>query len=187
MDQRTSGRGKAKPGDKGSNFWKPPELGSLKLNSDAGVFPNGSVGLGFVVRNAEGRPVLAGTKRIAAAVGNNVLLEALSLCFRMSTAGNHGLQIGVLESDSKSLIRALQGGAVVDASSQVIVEDIVAKSKSLGSKKTSFVRRDANRAAHYFTHFNLGLLFKLVWTDNFLDPCTRLIEDDVRQEPLNLT
>ncbi|KAL8506418.1 hypothetical protein ACS0TY_017340 [Phlomoides rotata] len=42
--------------------WSHPTRGTLKLNSDAGVFSDGSVGLGFVVRDSLGEAVMAGAK-----------------------------------------------------------------------------------------------------------------------------
>ncbi|KAL8477832.1 hypothetical protein ACS0TY_029938 [Phlomoides rotata] len=42
--------------------WTPPPHGQLKLNSDAGVFSDGTVGLGFVVRDSTGKMVLAGAR-----------------------------------------------------------------------------------------------------------------------------
>lgn len=62
-----------------SSGWQCPPSGRLKLNSDAAVFPDGSVGLGFVVRNYEGVVLLAGSKRLTAAADHSVLIEALAL------------------------------------------------------------------------------------------------------------
>ncbi|KAL8504006.1 hypothetical protein ACS0TY_022657 [Phlomoides rotata] len=169
----------------GGTLLKPLGPGKLKLNSDAGVFSDGSVGLGFVVQTDEGQPVLAGAKRMQVASSNSVFLEALALRFGVMVAWSQGYQIDTLETDSKSLMSSLQGRSV-DASSMLIVEDIDIESRASGVRETSFVRRDANRAAHFFAHFSLSLSFECLWTDLFPASCTRLFVDDVRREPLNL-
>lgn len=46
--------------------WQKPSFGKIKLNSDAAVWPNGRVGLGFIIRNHEGTVILAGKKDIQA-------------------------------------------------------------------------------------------------------------------------
>ncbi|KAL8473611.1 hypothetical protein ACS0TY_030452 [Phlomoides rotata] len=81
------------------SFWKPPRLGNLNLNSNARVFSDGSVGLGFVVRNAEGHRCWR-VPRFVTSTGNSVLLEGLALRFGVIAAMCHGLEIDVLESDS---------------------------------------------------------------------------------------
>ncbi|KAL8479954.1 hypothetical protein ACS0TY_026773 [Phlomoides rotata] len=116
---------------RGATLWKPPGLGKLKINSDAEVFSDGSVVLGFVVRTDEGKSVLPGTKRMEMASGNNVLMEALALHFGVMVARSQGFQIDTLETDSKSLVYSLQGWSDADASSMLIVEDIDIESRVL--------------------------------------------------------
>ncbi|KAL8549394.1 hypothetical protein ACS0TY_008287 [Phlomoides rotata] len=111
--------------------WKPPPLGQLKLNSDVGVFSDGSIGLGFIVRNGEGQPVLAGATRYKATKGNSTLIEALALRFGFEAASTHGLRIHILESDSKTLIGCLTGNLNGDAAMSLIVGDILAKADGL--------------------------------------------------------
>ncbi|KAL8489656.1 hypothetical protein ACS0TY_025526 [Phlomoides rotata] len=83
---------------------EPPAQGKLKLNSDAGVFSDGSVGLGFIVRDETGSLILAGSKRCSVAADNSTMIEALALRFGASSALNHGLHVAMLESDSRNLV-----------------------------------------------------------------------------------
>ncbi|KAL8480222.1 hypothetical protein ACS0TY_026952 [Phlomoides rotata] len=105
--------------------WAPPSNPSLKLNEDAGVFPNNSVGLGFVVHDWKGQPILAGAQRCSASTQNSTLIEALTLRFGVSKAASKGLRITALETDSQSLALALQGRKEVYASSAMIVANIL--------------------------------------------------------------
>lgn len=43
--------------------WRPPSPGHLKLNSDAALFSDDTVGLGFVIRNDRGEVMAAGSRR----------------------------------------------------------------------------------------------------------------------------
>ncbi|KAL8463962.1 hypothetical protein ACS0TY_033778 [Phlomoides rotata] len=105
--------------------WAPPPNPSLKLNTDAGVFPDNSVGLGFIVHDWRGQPILAGTQRCSAPYQNCTLIEALALRFGVSAAASRGLRITAQKTDSQSLALALQGKKEVDDSSAMIVEDIL--------------------------------------------------------------
>ncbi|KAL8461807.1 hypothetical protein ACS0TY_033055 [Phlomoides rotata] len=94
--------------------WFPPPPGKLKLNSDAGVFSDGTVGLGFIVRNNLGKMILAGTRQCLVTANNSTMVEALALRFGVSSALNHGLQIDHLESDSSNLVQAITNNLEVD-------------------------------------------------------------------------
>ncbi|KAL8469857.1 hypothetical protein ACS0TY_032640 [Phlomoides rotata] len=62
--------------------WGPPPAGTYKLNSDAAIFADGTVGFGFVIQDANGLVILAGSKRCRA-WGNSTLVEALALRYNI--------------------------------------------------------------------------------------------------------
>ncbi|KAL8545826.1 hypothetical protein ACS0TY_005808 [Phlomoides rotata] len=97
-----------------SGRWSLPAQGMLKLNSDAGVFSDGSVGLGFVVRDEKGMVILVGAKWSSIVTDNSTLIEALALRFGAISALNHGLTVALLETDSRNLVRAIQSKIEVD-------------------------------------------------------------------------
>lgn len=47
--------------DRTRSLWIPPGEGSIKINSDAGCFLDGSTGWGFVARDHSGNVLFAGT------------------------------------------------------------------------------------------------------------------------------
>ncbi|KAL8556410.1 hypothetical protein ACS0TY_004016 [Phlomoides rotata] len=146
---RTSGPKQRQIGEK----WSPPMTRSLKMNVDAGVFQDGTVGLRFIVRNEVGHLVLAGARRCNTSAESSTLIEALALWFSILEAVSKGMQILALEIDSQILARALQGTTLVDASSAMIVEDILEGADTLVARDFLFVGRDANRVAHFLAHF----------------------------------
>ncbi|KAL8539218.1 hypothetical protein ACS0TY_001003 [Phlomoides rotata] len=143
--------------------WCPPAQGLLKLNSDAGVFSDGSVGLGFVVRDELGTVVLAGAKRFLVAADNSTLIEALALRFGAASALNYGLAVALLESDSRNLVRAIRSNYEVDVLSTMIIDDIADLVCDLGVQDFSFVGREANRVAHFLAHSGTFVGSELVW------------------------
>ncbi|KAL8473164.1 hypothetical protein ACS0TY_030118 [Phlomoides rotata] len=166
--------------------WSPPPHGKLKLNSDAGVFSDGSVGLGFIVRNSSGKMILAGTRRCLVTVDNSTMIEALALRFGVSTALNHGLYIDQLESDSNNLVRAITNGLEVDVLSSLIIDDIADLVSNLNVHEFSFIGRDANRVAHFLSHYGPFVGFDTVWDTVPPVNCIGLLEEDVRREPIDL-
>ncbi|KAL8520557.1 hypothetical protein ACS0TY_011184 [Phlomoides rotata] len=90
LKNQLGGINRNKPGRPGEQ-WSPHQTGNHKLNADVGVFPDGLVGLGFIVRNWEGRLILAGARRCTTSSTNNTLIEALALRFGMTEAVNKDL------------------------------------------------------------------------------------------------
>lgn len=143
---------KPRPSRQAKAIWKPPDHGLLKINSDAAVFADGSVGLGFVIRDSGGRVKLAGSKRCLAAAENSTLIEALALRFGVQSANSNGLLLSILEADSSNLIMTLQGNWQADTHTLSITEDILDLLRGHNNHRFSFVRRTANRVAHTVSH-----------------------------------
>ncbi|KAL8493216.1 hypothetical protein ACS0TY_024439 [Phlomoides rotata] len=85
------------PGSISGAQWEPPPQGELKLNCDAGVFSDGFVGFGFIVRNEAGNPVLAGAKQRSVAAENSTTIEALALRFGLINVCSRGLRVDLVE------------------------------------------------------------------------------------------
>ncbi|KAL8514105.1 hypothetical protein ACS0TY_013287 [Phlomoides rotata] len=174
------------PGDNSATQWKSPPRGNLKLNSDAGVFSDGSVGLGFIVRNEAGELVLAGAKRCWVAADNSTTIEALELHFGLLSVCSRGLHVDLIESDSLSLVHALVEHSKTDAVSALIIGDVDGLLADLGVHDILFARRGTNRAVHYLAHFSPVLNFEKLWDMEVPPECNCFIVNDVRREPLNL-
>lgn len=99
--------------------WQPPTEGTNKLNCEAAVLKNEKVGLGFVLRDAAGKVVLAGKTECVAA-GSSTLIEALAIKHALQMVDQYGLQTDVIESDSKNCIDGLIGKLQPDMYCMVI-------------------------------------------------------------------
>ncbi|KAL8547597.1 hypothetical protein ACS0TY_007062 [Phlomoides rotata] len=106
-----------------SGKWTPPSPGRRKLNSDATIFKDGTVGLGFVVRDEHGLVLMAGSKRCLSA-GSSTLAEALALRFGLEKTREAGLGRVQLETDSETLVKNCTESGQGEAHVMMIVEDL---------------------------------------------------------------
>ncbi|KAL8528858.1 hypothetical protein ACS0TY_006354 [Phlomoides rotata] len=113
------------------------------MNSDACIFYDGTVGLGFFVRDEKGKPVLAGAKRCSVDSGNSLLME-----------------VELFESDSKNLVHAIEGISTPDASSALIVDDIAGVWEATGVRDITFT--------HFLAHFSPSVNFDFIWDGGVL-------------------
>lgn len=160
--------------------WQCPPSGRVKLNSDAAIFSDGSVGLGFVIRDVEGAMKLAGSKRCTAATDSNTLIEALALRFGLESANKADLVVNFLETDSYNLLAAISQKLLLDTHSMMV--DIQFFMGAYESCSASFVNRNANRVAHFLAHFGHVNDFHRVWTNDVPPNCKNIILNDVRRK-----
>ncbi|KAL8542021.1 hypothetical protein ACS0TY_003036 [Phlomoides rotata] len=161
-------------------------VGILYTLGRAGPFPtqDGTVGLGFVIRNSKGVVLLAGAKRCPATGENSTVIEALAMRFGAERVRDEGLTNVLLESDSRNLVLALRGDLEVDPSSLLLVDDIRSLSRVFNCLGFNFTHHSANSPAHAFAHIGVGKDFEKIWRNDFPDCCNVLILNDVRREPL---
>lgn len=164
--------------------WLNPPAGRLKLNADAGVFSDGTVGLGFVIRNTSGEVQLAGARRCRAPTQNSTIIEALALKFGIQQALRKDLRNLILESDSSNLIQTLRGDLDRDTQTRLITDDIQDLVHELGDTTFSFVRRNANHVAHFLSHFCPNVGDDFLWVKDIPEDCKILVVNDVRREPI---
>ncbi|KAL8516338.1 hypothetical protein ACS0TY_014846 [Phlomoides rotata] len=90
--------------------WSRQKIGQNKLNTDAAIFRDGIVGLGFIVRDDQGKILLTGSMRLCDG-GSSTLVEARALLFGFETFALGGLTIHAIETDSERLIQTIKGFA----------------------------------------------------------------------------
>ncbi|KAK6123143.1 hypothetical protein DH2020_043139 [Rehmannia glutinosa] len=105
---RPTQRSNENVGPKTSHRWTPPPPGTLKLNSDAAIYKDGTVGYGFIIRHAVGDVILAGAKKTIAD-GSILIIEALAMMFALRSARETGIRDIHVESDCKMLIDGIGG------------------------------------------------------------------------------
>lgn len=86
-------------------FWTKPMDGWVKLNTDAAVFHDGSIGVGCVLRNSQGQFLGAKHCRLVG-VWSPREAEAIGLKEALSWLISGGTQRCIIESDSQVLVDA---------------------------------------------------------------------------------
>lgn len=107
----------------GTERWKKPKQGKLKMNYDIATGEGNKVGLEFVVRDHEGNVRLAG-KKIIEVEGNTTLLEGLALLCGFQMCRQYNIQADEAKSDNKNIIECLKGAKRSGAYVDVTMEDI---------------------------------------------------------------
>lgn len=92
----------------GVQHWSTPPVGWYKINTDAAIFHDGSVGLGSVIRDSTGRFIRARCGRVVGGWQPREA-EALSLKEALSWVKSLALEHCIFESDSMSLVKACKG------------------------------------------------------------------------------
>lgn len=162
--------------------WTAPQIGYLKLNSDAALFQDGLVGLGFVIRNDRSEVIVSGSRRQPGG-GGSTLVEALALCFGIRIANECGLSNIIFESDSESLIKAINGELIEDPYVMSIIREIQRLATQVNGINFRFARREANSVAHHLAHFCNSSETEFIWMDDVPVSCAFLVQNDVRLMP----
>ena len=153
--------------------WRPSTVCEFKVNFDAAVFPkHHSTGVGVVIRNGQGLPVVVACQRFSC-VYDIADAEALAARVALQLAWDSGLRNVEVEGDSLVVIRALKDQERCLASYGDIIMDIQHLAASFQCVKYCHVRRTGNNAAHVLARKVLDLHSEfLVWLEDvpgFLD------------------
>ncbi|XP_057247591.1 uncharacterized protein LOC130589950 [Beta vulgaris subsp. vulgaris] len=148
----------------GENRWKAPSDGWFKVNSDAAVFEDGTIGCGGIMRDWLGE-VMAATVWL----GNGGMAvdeaEAVALRHAVEIAIEAGLRDLVVESDNLKLINHLKKGMKENTSFGNIVADILNLVCVCRRLIFNHVGRNGNRAAHKLAHLSREYSEMRVWIE----------------------
>ncbi|TVU02695.1 hypothetical protein EJB05_51796, partial [Eragrostis curvula] len=128
--------------------WKPPDPGWVKVNTD-GAFrvETGTGATGAILRNEEGI-TLAVEGRWLENLADAVTAEAMAVREGLLRAVALGCDKVILEIDNISLANSIQSGEPDRSAIFGLWHEIQELSRSFSSFAISFVRREANSAAH---------------------------------------
>ncbi|XP_060967364.1 uncharacterized protein LOC133035537 [Cannabis sativa] len=163
LDQYVKAQGKGnipsqsplKDGD-GSELWKKP-LSGIKLNVDAAIFDRDSKhGFGCVVRDSSGEmlSVFAGVKLGKV---SPELAEIIGIREVLSWLKDRGFTDAAVETDSLVCVEAIRHTASFNSGFGLVVEDCKILLKNLSHVSLFFVKRSANRAAHFVARHSITL------------------------------
>ncbi|XP_060969608.1 uncharacterized protein LOC133036862 [Cannabis sativa] len=128
--------------------WILPPLNELKMNVDAACDVScNKIGVGIIVRNSSGQVVAAYSKSLTGRYKSQEM-EAKALLTGLDLAAHHNLLVNHLESDSLVLVNSINCQHTAISSFGDLVLDIKNRLSYLSSVCVSYVKRDANQAAH---------------------------------------
>lgn len=167
---------------KTNRIWSPLPPDQIKLNSDAALFNDGTFGLGFMIRNVEGKVILTGAKR-SNGDGDSTLANALALRFGIQSALKAGVRVNFFETDSENLVKEIWEDRVDSVYVMVIVDEIRSMVNNVPGTAFKWCGRDANKVTHTLAHFGDCNSFEYLWVGEAHSICSPFLQKDVRREP----
>ncbi|CAL1395817.1 unnamed protein product [Linum trigynum] len=132
--------------------WQRPPGGMIKVNTDAG-FREGSTGLGVVIRDRDGRFIMAASKQVCVKYDLQ-MGEALAMELILQLVRRHQLGKPMVESDCLTVVNCIREDRVNYTELGTIVSNI---RKLLQEEEAGIVhhaRRNANKVAHIMAHMD---------------------------------
>nr|CCA66036.1 hypothetical protein [Beta vulgaris subsp. vulgaris] len=148
------------------NGWSVPPVGMVKLNVDAAVFKHVGIGMGGVVRDAEGDVLLA-TCCGGWAMEDPAMAEACSLRYGLKVAYEAGFRNLVVEMDCKKLFLQLRGKASDVTPFGRVVDDILYLASKCSNVVFEHVKRHCNKVAHLLAQMCKNAMEKRVWLEEY--------------------
>ena len=158
--------------------WIPPRAGRVKLNTDAALLGDGTVGVGAVVRDSQGRIVVMAVRRFRAHWRAS-LAEAIAGRFGLQLAKRYGYVSIEMEGDALNLSKAVSRRTAGRSTLDLILEDIWLLSDSFVDFSISHVKRGGNTVAHLVARLYPFDGLEQVFVDNFPQGVLTLAELDV--------
>lgn len=136
--------------------WCAPDMGSTKINIDAGCFDNGVTAWGLLERDHKGDVIYAAT-HIENISTSPLVAETLALrwCLNWLISSNHPGLV-VIETDSESTVKCLQGKLKI-ADLDLIISDCTHLLSLIPNVSVAFVSRTKNKAAHGLVKVDVSL------------------------------
>ncbi|XP_030969974.1 uncharacterized protein LOC115990267 [Quercus lobata] len=128
--------------------WVPPPQGWFKANVDGAIFKESNkAGIGVVVRDSQGWVLAALTEKVDG-VQDAEVIEALAIRRAIRFAIETSFNCVIIESDSLSVVKAIQDTAEPTCHIGNIIEDVKLLSKTMKSCEFHHTKREANQVAH---------------------------------------
>lgn len=158
--------------------WCPPSTGWVKINFDAHLGTGPIRGLGVVIRDDNGKLLLAGVRRVCANWSVD-MSEATTAKFGVELAARFGYQWVHLEGDSLTVVRAIENREAGLSPIHLFYDDIFRLYSSFNDFGCSFVSRNRNILAHLVTRWELGNPSEKICMDPFPQSLLALANLDI--------
>ena len=161
--------------------WTPPPPDIWKINVDAACWAKEMDGAwGFVIRDHHGSAVLAGAGRLEV-VCDALCAESHACIEALQVAADHGMQRVIVETDSQTLVKALQSDVMDWAPSGVLFREAkFIMATSFTSVEILYVLRSCNFVAHGLTR--VGRRRDLGYPALWMNPLPALVNDLLMRE-----
>ena len=159
--------------------WIPPISSSYKVNYDRAIFKEiGVVGLGVVIRDAEGSMIGALMERIPLPLAV-ATMEALACRRVVLFVKELSIFDATFENDSKIVTNALCGGGSNHPEFGLIIMDSLVLARGFRSCNFVHVKRLDNLVAHFLTKKSKSSNKLLVWIESIPDDIAPLVSRDI--------
>ncbi|KAF7822031.1 putative ribonuclease H-like domain, reverse transcriptase zinc-binding domain-containing protein [Senna tora] len=150
--------------------WHPPDWRTIKINVDASCRSNGEQQIGCVMRNDDGRCLMAMSKKVE--TGATIeYVEALAVLEGMKQAQLMCCNRIIIESDAQRVVNLLNKGNTDVSYLGLVNEDILELKSHFSSIPFNWVKREANMVAHTLAHsvvnFPVNSPNFIVWLEDF--------------------
>ncbi|KAL5562198.1 hypothetical protein UlMin_031945 [Ulmus minor] len=158
--------------------WQAPEVGFVKVNSDAAwCSKRKKFGLGSVIRDYAGKVLGSVATPISSSVSVAVA-ESWALEKGASLAKQMGFSTVVLESDCLGVTKALESRTIHDSDLSYIFDSIYEICNEFDMSKFSYTPRTSNQVAHSLARLALSLENEHIWPSGIPESCIPLVLAD---------
>ncbi|XP_059454956.1 uncharacterized protein LOC132185163 [Corylus avellana] len=152
--------------------WGKPTRGWMKVNVDAALNKKeGKMGFGLVMRDHEGRVVVA-KSIVRLGTWDSAAAEALAAYFGGISGHEQGVQQLILEGDAKQIIEAIKDEGQNLSLLGQLIEDVRIGLNAIPMWNVEHVHREANKVAHRLAKLALTQANDIVWLEEE-PPCIR--------------
>ncbi|OMO51274.1 reverse transcriptase [Corchorus capsularis] len=128
--------------------WIPPPFGVFKINTNAAFCSGtGEAGLGVVIRDSEERIILT-VSRCLNFIADSLHAGIHAILFRFELAIEHGIDLGIFESDSLLAVNLINKTGPVFWEGGLLIDEIRDLATLFNACNLQFVHREANTLAH---------------------------------------
>ena len=140
------------------NRWRPPPIGSVKVNFDD------TAGLGIIIRDDHGLVMAALSQQIPLPASVE-MVEVLAARRALLFAKELGFESLVVEGDAEGIIHAINGDSMLNSEYGHILQDIKLLSSSVRNVSFNHISRQGNFVAHRLARRAICNHF-LVWMED---------------------
>ena len=145
--------------------WSPPAPNIFKINYDGAIFADTNrSGIGVVIHNGDGLVIASLVQPLNQAF-KAVEIEVLAASRALELAADIGLDIVILEGDSKVVTQALETEDVGLAAYGLLIRDACTLARNFSEVSYSHTKREGNKVAHGLAKLATNLANCVIWME----------------------